>query len=192
MKNWIYVFLFCSLNISWAQNNKDLQLQEVLKITKEVIEEIKLMTESTLLRGGDMVNYQPSSLVFSFETANSKSVGGGIRILIFSIGSRWSKSVTNNATYTYSIPKLTQKTLLQGVSLKHELSKTIINALQEIRSLPEEDRGRIGNFSTRVTFSIKKSASGSGSFVFVPLTFNADIDWNKQAVHSVTVNYEKK
>lgn len=183
------LFIIHSIN---SQKDNTIPLSEVLSISKEVVEEIKKMTEATLERGGDMVNYQPSSMVFSFETANSKSMGGGIKILIFSIGEKWSKSVTNNVTYRYSFPELEPKTLLFEVAnLKHELSKTIISALQELRALDQKDRERVDEFSTKVTFAISKDKSAGGGFNLVPLTIDGGADWSKSAVHSVTVNYKK-
>lgn len=183
-----------SLNLSAQTKSNTAPLQEILMTTKNVIEEVNKRTSTNLKMTGDsIIKYQPKDIVFNFETANSKTSNAGIKILIFSIGRKWSKSITNNVAYTYTYPDLVPKDKEKSFTddFKYELTRTIMDALLEIEKLNIKDKSRLNEFSTKITFSVEEGTDVGGEYSLVPFTINAGRNWNKKATHSVTVTFKQ-
>ncbi|WP_108247325.1 trypco2 family protein [Muricauda brasiliensis] len=194
MKKIIYALLLFGYLGGAQTDSKTAPLEKILTMSKEVIEEVQSRSEIILGRkGADPLNYQPKSMVFNFESANSNSSNAGIKILIFSIGRKWTKSTTNNITYTYTYPDLNP--IAEGESkpdiFKYQLSSTIINALNEIEALEDEDKERLNEFSVKITFAIEKETDGGGEYELVPFTISGGKKWSKKATHTVTVTFKK-
>ena len=195
-KSLIYIISLISINLSAQTNNNTAPLQEILDITKEVIEQVTEEASVNLKKpkpGDSIIRYQPKDIVFNFETANSKTSSAGIKILIFSIGKKWSKSITNNVTYTYTYPDLVPKDEEPSFkdTFRYELTKTIMTALLEIEKLNIKDKFRLNEFSTKITFAVENSTDVGGEYTLLPFTINAGRNWNKKATHSVTVTFKQ-
>lgn len=194
MKKIVYALLLFGY-LGGAQTDLETApLEKILTMSKDVIEEVQSKSEIILGRKvASTLNYQPKSMVFNFESANSNSSNVGIKILIFSIGRKWNKSITNNITYTYTYPDLNP--MGEGEEapdiFKYQLSSTIINALKEIEELDDEDKERLNEFSVKITFGIEKETNGGGEYELVPFTISGGKKWNKKATHTVTVTFKK-
>ncbi len=166
-----------------------LKLSEVLIIAKRVIKSVDKKIDS--ISNEKRITYRPKSIEFNFETASTNTSEVGFSILIFSIGKKWTKSITNTISYTYTYPIGKPESGINSKDLEQHLSKAILEAFENIESLNTSDAQDLNEFNVKVSFSIEKYTTPILKYEFEPFTINAGKNWSKKAVHTVTVTFSK-
>lgn len=156
-----------------------------------VIDQVKAALDEYQRNLGEGSDALPplSSAEFDFKATTAVTSGGTITFLIFKIGTTHENDVTNDITYTYSVPKPPAKTGLTSnrkpPSLKDALAQAIQSAAQAVKT-----SGSIGNLKfSKLTVNLQYGVKWDGNAgVSVPLTLvtpSVNGDFNKNTIQSV-------
>lgn len=136
-----------------------------------------------------------NSVVLDFKTTTAKTVGFSISVFVFKVGASREKDVTDDLTFTYSVPKKLQQ--VHGVvkpspaPMYEELVKEVqmaANAAQTQSKLLGIPLSKVG---VSVSYGIKFDGNLAISVPIQLVTIGGNGDYNKNNTQSITLSFEE-
>jgi hypothetical protein len=155
-----------------------------------IIAQVKAaMDEYQKSRGGGPDALPPlSSAEFEFKTTTATTVGGTVNLFIFKFGASHENDVTNDVTYSYSLPKPpigASSPKKPPVPLKDALTQAMQSAAAAVKTSGNLGKLNFSKLTVNLQYGVKWDVSGGGSFQFSFVTVGLSGDKNKNTVQSV-------
>lgn len=137
------------------------------------------------------------SVQLDFKTTTSKTVGFSILIFVFKVGASREKDVTDDLTFTYSVPKKIQLPPTQGLvkpspaPLYEELVKEVQAAANAAQSQSKLLGIPLSNVSVAVSYGIKFDGNVAINVPVQLVTIGGNGDYNKNNTQSITLSFEE-
>jgi hypothetical protein len=146
---------------------------------------------------GDYALPPLSSAEFDFKTTTTTKDGFTFQILVFKFGSDHEKDVTNDVTFTYSLPTpRTTRTRGLGSSkepptLESTLANTIQSAAKSIVKAPTIDGVPFSKLTISLQFGVDWKQDPSGQFTYSIVTVGLTDEKDKNTIQSVKLVFGK-
>jgi hypothetical protein len=160
----VFAALLAISSSAFAQNPPQAKATPDMAPLKAVIEQVqKALAEYQTNLGGGVDALPPlASAVFDFKATSAIGEGGTISFFIFKFGVSHESAVTNDVTFTYSVPKppagLSSKNQ-KPPELKDTLAQTIQSAAAAVKTA-----AKMGNLSfTKLVVSVQYGVKWEGN-----------------------------
>jgi hypothetical protein len=136
-----------------------------------------------------------SSAVLDFKTTTGKTVGFSFSIFVFKIGASREKDVTDDLSFTYSVPKQVGLPPTKGfakpapVDLFAELVKEVAAAASAAQAQSTALGMPLSKVSITVAYGIKFDANASLNLPVSLVTIGGNGDYNKNNTQTITLTF---
>jgi hypothetical protein len=138
-----------------------------------------------------------SSAVFDFKTTTAIKDGFTFNILVFTLGSKHEKDITNDVTFTYSLPKpepsrsvMDTKSVDQGPpQLKDQLALTIQSAAKSVKDAHTLANLPFSKLTINLQFGVTSSVNAGGQVTYSIVTVGLTGEKDKNTIQSVTLTF---
>lgn len=130
------------------------------------------------------------SIDLSFTTTTSIDVNGGINLWIVSGKYSVSKANSKRTTYSFSENEHFEKSLITDSSI-NVFKKYLVAAIEQSQSIKDINNFGLTEMEVEVEFTLKTSNEGGFEFEILPVTASASVNRGKEAVHTITLKFEK-
>jgi hypothetical protein len=164
---------------------------------QKVIDQVNLaLKEYQENRGSGAAQELPplSSAEFDFKTTTSTTVGGTVSVLVLKFGSTLENDVTNDITYTYSLPKPQKPNVgLESEEppplLKDQLAHAIQAAAAAVKTSSTAAGLPFSKLTVNLQYGVKWDTSGGASPKISLVTLGLTGDVNKNTIQSVKLTF---
>jgi hypothetical protein len=137
---------------------------------------------------------QLSSVVLDFKTVTGKTVGFTFSVFVFKIGGSREKDVTNDISFTYSVPK---PAVVGTKSLTHvapvPLFEQLVTDIQAAAATAQAKSSvlgiPLGKVQITIAYGIKFDGSGGVNIPISLVTFGPNFDYNKNNTQTLTLTF---
>jgi hypothetical protein len=134
-----------------------------------------------------------SSAVMDFRTTTGKTTGLSFSVFIFKVGASREKDVTDDLSFTYSVPKPPipphSFSKVTPASLYEELVKEIQAAAQAAESQSTAIGMPLSKVSITISYGIKFDGNASINAPVQLVTIGGNGDYNKNNTQTITLNF---
>jgi hypothetical protein len=129
------------------------------------------------------------SVTIKLQTLASRSVGGQVQFLVFSLGTRYSTDAASTMELEMVPPKTTEReSALAGPDLKEALAQAITLAkVGVLRASKGSPPLVMKNISIEVKFAVELQGSGGATVTLVPLGIEGSGRISRQKIQTVTL-----
>ena len=129
------------------------------------------------------------SVTIKLQTTASRSVGGDVQLLVFSLGTRYSSDAASTVELEMVPPKTREaETLIAGPGVKEALAQAInlakVGVLKASKGTPPLV---LKNISIDLKFAVELQGSGGASVTLVPLGIGATGRLSREKVQTVSL-----
>jgi hypothetical protein len=158
----------------------------------KVIEQVNLaLKEYQSNRGtGETYELPPlSSAEFDFKTTTATVLGGTVTVLILKFGVSHENDLTNDVTFTYSLPKPQKGTTLESEepppSLKDQLAQAIQSAAKSIKGASTAAGLPFSKLTVNIQYGVKWDGNAGVTAPVSLVTLGLTGDVNRNTIQSV-------
>jgi hypothetical protein len=176
-----------------GQPNNTADLPTVVATVEQAL---KCYQESTKGSDPTQPNGLPklSSAVFDFKTTTAKTAGFSISFFIFKVGASSEKDVTDDVSFTYSVPKTVPPKAAGFVKppppdLFSELVKDVQAAAHAAQAQSTALGMPLSQVKIQVAFGIKIDANASLNLPVHLITIGGNGDYNKNNIQTITLTF---
>ncbi|HXQ25077.1 MAG TPA: hypothetical protein VN822_01600 [Candidatus Acidoferrales bacterium] len=136
-----------------------------------------------------------SSAVLDFKTTTGKTVGFSFSIFVFKVGASRENDVTDDLSFTYSVPKQVALPAVKGlakpapVDLFKELVKEVAAAASAAQAQSTALGMPLSKVAITVAYGIKFDANASLNAPISLVTIGANGDYNKNNTQTITLTF---
>jgi hypothetical protein len=132
---------------------------------------------------------------FDFKTVSTITEGITINLFIFKLGGSHANDVTNDVTFTYSLPKPQPPPGLAGASKPPQLKSALAQAIQSAANALKTAPGLTPLDFSKLTIMIQYGVTWGGSLgIGVPVSFvvlGANADVKSNTIQAVKLTFAK-
>lgn len=168
-----------------------------------VVQTVEQALKCYQVLSGDKDPLQPkglpklNSVVMDFKTTTGETVGFSFSIFVFKVGASREKDVTDDLSFTYSVPKKIALPKSPGLAkvkpapLYEELVKEVQAAARAAQSQSTALGMPLNKVSIAVSYGIKFDGNLSLNVPVQLVTIGGNGDYNKNNVQTLTLNFEE-
>lgn len=119
----------------------------------------------------------------SFSVAKSRTSEGGVKILIFKLGRKWSKEKESTITFNLERDAKIAPLTVQ----EDELTRLIVDAAKAFSDIIPVQQLKAKNFEIEIAFAITRTTSGGLEFTVLSSDLSASREWEKKVSHTLTL-----
>ncbi len=129
------------------------------------------------------------SVTIKLQTTASRSIGGEVQLLVFSLGTRYSTDAASTVELEMVPPKTHEKeSLLAGPGVKEALAQAInLAKVGVLKASTGSPPLVMKNISIDLKFAVEVQGSGGASVTLVPLGIGATGRISREKVHTVSL-----
>jgi hypothetical protein len=170
------------------QADKEVLIEQLLNEVQKGLLQARIQ-----IAGVDFPDLQ--SVTLNLKTAVTKSVGGTIKIFVFTIGTKWNREESQEMILTLSPPPARPEVARDTTTIANELVKAIVAAANGV------EKARTGNpplnltqFEMTVSFLVSTEGGGgvNAPFKIIPVTVDLSGSATKAVRHSITLVFGTK
>ena len=135
-----------------------------------------------------------STAEFDFKTVRSKSGGLKFSFLIFSIGSTMQVDSTDDVTFSYEVPKTTEKSLsdlTKNPDFSKQLIDTIKAAAEQLKATQAVGAAKFKTLTVNLAYAVKWDFSGGATVPIQLVTLGVNLDRNKTSTQSIKLTFSE-
>lgn len=138
-----------------------------------------------------------NSTVMDFKTTTGKTVGFTFSIFVFKVGASREKDVTDDISFTYSVPKKIAlppgvgRAAVNPAPLYEELVKEVQAAARAAQAQSTALGMPLSKVSISISYGIKFDGNISLSVPVQLVTIGGNGDYNKNNTQTITLNFEQ-
>jgi hypothetical protein len=181
----LFVTLFLVCPVAGQPPEQGVELQQVVTQIKTALRDA-----APALKGGVLPPLKSVTVVLQTEV--SKATGGTFKFLVFSFGTKYEKSRSQELSITLTPPETKPETVSKTPSLAEPLKDAILSAAAGVAaSAAEEPRLEVGKFAATVNFVVQRTGTAGASFAILPVSAELSGNLSQKAIHNVVLVFEK-